>query len=73
MAAKTDGAAPVNSAILAMIAEIVNEKVNKVEPDVYDIPEFCERHRIGKSLFFNLKRAGLGPCEMRVGNRVLIS
>lgn len=73
MAAKPEGGNALNSQLLAMIAEVVNEKVNKVEPDVYDIPSFCERHRIGKSHYFNMRRDGLGPREMRVGGRVLIS
>lgn len=41
--------------------------------DVYDIDQFCERHRISKSTYFNLQKAGDGPRIMKVGTRVLIT
>lgn len=44
-----------------------------MEPTAYTIEEFCEAHRISRGHFFNLKRAGLGPREMHVGGRVIIS
>jgi hypothetical protein len=37
------------------------------------IPEFCRRNSISKSLFYKLRRQGLGPRVMTVGERQLIS
>lgn len=37
------------------------------------IPEFCAAHGVSRSFYFNMRRDGIGPREMRVGNRVLIS
>ncbi|ACK52006.1 hypothetical protein Msil_3097 [Methylocella silvestris BL2] len=43
------------------------------QQDVYDIEQFCDRHRISKSTYFNLQKAGVGPRVMHVGKRVLIT
>jgi hypothetical protein len=37
------------------------------------IPEFTAQHRFSRSHYFNLRKRGLGPREMRLGNRVIIS
>jgi hypothetical protein len=37
------------------------------------IPEFCESFGISEAFYFKLKRQGLGPVEMKVGQRILIS
>jgi 3-methyladenine DNA glycosylase Mpg len=37
------------------------------------IREFCENNDISPSTYFNLKKRGLGPREMAVGNRITIS
>jgi hypothetical protein len=39
----------------------------------YSIPEFCHDHNISRSSYYNLKRDGIAPREMRVNSRVLIS
>jgi hypothetical protein len=39
----------------------------------YSIPEFCKAHRISQAFFYELKRAGLGPREMVLGRRRIIS
>lgn len=39
----------------------------------YSIKEFCIAHRISEQMYFKLKRAGLGPREASVGNRILIT
>jgi len=44
-----------------------------MEPTAYKIDEFCGAHRISRAHYFNLKKAGLGPREMRAGARVIIS
>lgn len=44
-----------------------------MERETYSIPQFCEQHNISRSFYFRLRDAGIGPREMRVGSRVLIS
>jgi hypothetical protein len=41
--------------------------------DAYTIKGFCEAHSISVSFYFKLKAQGLGPREMRLGTRVLIT
>ena len=43
------------------------------EPITFTIQEFCEQHRISRSFYYELQRKGLGPAEMKVGRRRLIS
>jgi hypothetical protein len=42
-------------------------------PAAYSIPQFCAAHNISESFYFKLQRQGLGPAEMRLGTRVLIT
>ena len=44
-----------------------------VERTVYTREEFCEAHRISEPMYFKLRRAGLGPREMRGMRKILIS
>jgi hypothetical protein len=48
-----------------------------LQPDIprgcFSIPEFCVAHRISDAMYFKLKQQGLGPTEMVVGGRRLIS
>lgn len=37
------------------------------------IKTFCREHEISESFYFKLKNRGLGPDEMHVGNKVLIT
>jgi hypothetical protein len=58
--------------------ERLSEKPRKLdEPDApvmaLSIAKFCAVHGISRELYFKLKRNGLGPREMHVGSRVLIS
>jgi hypothetical protein len=39
----------------------------------FTIAEFCRAHRISQSMYFKMRNTGLGPREMRVGVRVLIT
>jgi hypothetical protein len=39
----------------------------------FSIEEFCRAHGISRSLYYELKRAGLGPVEMHLRNRRAIS
>jgi hypothetical protein len=43
------------------------------DPDAFSIRQFCLRHNISEGFYFKLKKLGLGPREMEVGARVLIS
>jgi hypothetical protein len=49
------------------------QPVEAVEPLAYSIRQFCKAHSISKELFFKMRRKHLGPAEMRIGTRVLIS
>jgi len=44
-----------------------------MEIQAYSIPEFCQAHGFSRASYFNLKKMGKTPREMRVGARVLIS
>ena len=39
----------------------------------YSITEFCQAHRLSESMYFKLRNQGLGPDEMSVGSRRIIS
>jgi hypothetical protein len=39
----------------------------------FSIREFCAAHRISQSMYFKMRAMGLGPREMAVGSRRLIS
>jgi hypothetical protein len=41
--------------------------------DAYTIPEFCAANRISESMYHKLKSLGLGPREMDVGRRRIIT
>jgi hypothetical protein len=41
--------------------------------DAFSIKEFCTRHGISESFYFKLKQQGLGPREMHLGSRRLVS
>jgi hypothetical protein len=39
----------------------------------YSIREFCAAHRLSESMYFKLRNQGLGPDEMSIGSRRIIS
>ncbi len=41
--------------------------------DSYSISEFCQRHGISRSKFYELQKEGDGPRTFRVGTKPLIS
>lgn len=41
--------------------------------DAHSVDEFCERNNISRSTYYDLRRQGLGPKEMKVGKRRIIS
>jgi predicted DNA-binding transcriptional regulator AlpA len=47
--------------------------MNIAEKDAIGIYEFCDRHGISRSGWYNLVRDGIAPRVMRVGARILIS
>jgi hypothetical protein len=44
-----------------------------METQAYTIDGFCEAHNLPRSTYYELKRRGQSPREMRAGRRVLIS
>jgi predicted DNA-binding transcriptional regulator AlpA len=36
------------------------------------LQDFCDRYKLSRSTFYELRKRGLGPREMRIGRRVLI-
>lgn len=44
-----------------------------MELEAFTIDEFCRAHKFSRASYFNLKKDGCGPREMRVGTRVIIS
>ena len=43
------------------------------DADCLSVAEFCRRNSISKPFYFKLRAQGLGPEEMRLGARVLIT
>jgi predicted DNA-binding transcriptional regulator AlpA len=50
------------------------------EPEIFTkirrdltIRRFCQKHRIGKSTYYDLKKRGLGPKELHIGKSVRIT
>jgi len=37
------------------------------------IAQFCDAHNISEGFYYKLKRQGIGPCEMKLGARTLIT
>jgi hypothetical protein len=42
-------------------------------PEAFSIAGFCTAHGISPSFYFKLRLQGLGPDEMRLGSRVIIT
>jgi hypothetical protein len=51
----------------------VTAKTPPIRTAAYSIREFCVSHRLSESMYFKLRNQGLGPVEMQVGRRRLIS
>jgi hypothetical protein len=45
----------------------------RVPDAAYSIREFCAAHRLSESMYFKLRNQGLGPDEMSIGSRRIIS
>ena len=44
-----------------------------METKAYSIDQFCEVHGFGRTAYYNLKRDGLGPREIHVGTKPLVT
>jgi hypothetical protein len=53
--------------------EVERAPVRQPERVAFSIPEFCVRNGFGTGTYHKLKRLGLGPDEMRVGNLIRIT
>jgi hypothetical protein len=42
-------------------------------PIAFTIPEFCAAHRFGPAHYYKLKQEGLGPREIKLGTRTIIT
>jgi hypothetical protein len=49
------------------------ETRKQIDLDAYSIEEFCRRHSISRSAYYNLKQAGKGPREGHALGRILIT
>ncbi len=56
-----------------MTSKKSDTKNNAGPKAAYSVPEFCEAHRISRSLFYALKKEGDGPVTMKVRGRTIIS
>jgi hypothetical protein len=54
-------------------ADIEAFDVSGSPPVTFTIQEFCVAHKISAAFYYTLKRAGLGPKEMVLGRRRIIS
>jgi hypothetical protein len=52
---------------------IANPRAPPLERSASSIEQFCIEHSISKRFYYSLRAAGLGPDEIRIGSRVLIS
>ena len=43
------------------------------DPDAYSVDLFCHRHGLSHSFYYKLKAQDLGPREIRLNSKVLIS
>jgi len=48
-------------------------RARSVQKQTYSIPEFCAAHGISRGYFYEMRKRGIGPKEMRAGGRVMIS
>src|ERR1039458_554353 len=53
--------------------EVERAPARSLERVAFSIPEFCTRNNFGTGTYHKMKRLGLGPDEMRVGNLIRIT
>jgi len=49
------------------------ETVSSTPRLALSIAQFCQAHNISEAFFYKLKRQGIGPREMKLGTRTLIT
>lgn len=52
---------------------MVKPQKQMADRDAYSIKEFCQRHNLSRGTYYNMRREGLAPVEVRVFTRVLIT
>jgi predicted DNA-binding transcriptional regulator AlpA len=48
-------------------------KLSTDERDAWSIPEFCARHSISRSTYYNLKKNNEAPRETRIMKKIVIT
>jgi hypothetical protein len=59
--------------LVAVIERLAARWAELIDYDAYSVVTFARRHSISLQLFYKLRAAGLGPDEIHVGARRLIS
>jgi hypothetical protein len=62
----------IERAVRAAVAEAYRPRVN-AEQDAFTVSEFCERHRISRTIFYEILKAGTGPTIFKCGAKTLVS
>jgi hypothetical protein len=44
----------------------------EAEQDAATIPQFCAAHNISTPFYYKMRKAGLGPDEIRLGSKILV-
>ncbi|MGF6968095.1 putative DNA-binding transcriptional regulator AlpA [Paraburkholderia sp. WC7.3g] len=60
----------------AATGALSNFKPAVVETDsrrVFTIDEFCGAYHLSRSFYYRLRHTGRGPCEVRIGRKVVIT
>ncbi len=56
------------------VAAIIRKELAKLRPPLcYTINEFCEAHRLSISVYYELKKRGLGPREKKINSHLIIT
>jgi predicted DNA-binding transcriptional regulator AlpA len=59
--------------LLTGVAHETTGLISSTGQKAASVDQFCAAHSISRATFYNLRKAGKGPSEMKVGNRTLIS
>jgi predicted DNA-binding transcriptional regulator AlpA len=58
----------------AAVSKKRRERAKKAPPTaLFNITSFCLAHGISESFFYELRKQGLGPRELKLGSRVFIT
>jgi hypothetical protein len=56
-----------------MARNVTEDSATSVEPAAYTVLQFCTAHNLSPAFYYKIKAQGLGPTEMKIGARRLIS